>query len=128
MDEKATRAFFEGDLFAKHCGIQIEEVKHERAICSMMITPTHKNAGNSVQGGAIFTLGDVAFAVAANSGERRAVSLDNQISFIHRARGGKLNAIAYLVSESHKICFYQVDIKDELETQVAKMSVTGYYL
>lgn len=128
MEEKNIRAFFEKDLFAKHCGIQIDKIEPNASICSMTVQCIHKNAGNAVQGGAIFTLGDFAFAVAANSGEKKAVSLNNQINFMKKAQGEKLIARAHLISDTHKICFYHIDIEDELGTKVASMSVTGYYL
>ncbi|QEH69143.1 PaaI family thioesterase [Cellulosilyticum sp. WCF-2] len=128
MCEEEVRAFFEEDLFAKHCGIRIDHIEENQAICSMELTAKHRNAGGQVQGGAIFTLGDFAFAVAANSGEKKAVSLDNQIAFMRKVQGDKLIATASVISSTYKICFYQVDIEDEWGTKVARMSVTGYYV
>ena len=63
------KAFFEKDYFAMGCGIQIDEVGEGTSKCSFEIETRHLNGGGIVQGGAIFTLADFAFAVAANTGE-----------------------------------------------------------
>ena len=60
------RERFAGDRYAAHSGIIIEEAREGYARCSMVIQPYHLNALNSVQGGALFTLGDFAFAVASS--------------------------------------------------------------
>ena len=65
------RAFFSGDRFAlEACGITIDEVAASMAKCSMPITSMHMNANGFAQGGAIYTLCDTTFAVAANAGNR----------------------------------------------------------
>lgn len=128
MDEKKIRAFFEKDHYAKQTGIVIESFSEGKATCSFEVQEKHLNAVNTVQGGAIFTLADFAFAIAANSMGKRTVSLENQISFMHPARGRKLIAIAYEVTSTQKICFYQVDITDENHQPIARMSVTGYMI
>lgn len=126
MDENAIRAFFEKDHYAKACGIEIDEVAGGKATCHFDVTPIHFNAGGFVQGGALFTLGDFAFAVAANATGRQIVSLENQITFMHATKAKKLIAKAYEISSATKVCFYQVDISDEEGRKIARMSVTGY--
>lgn len=65
------RQRFSGDRYAVHSGIIIEEAYEGYARCSMVIQPYHLNALDSVQGGALFTLGDFAFAVASCSGRAK---------------------------------------------------------
>lgn len=120
------RRFFQADRFAMDAGIAIDEAEPGRAVCSMTVEPRHLNAGNGVQGGAIFTLGDFAFAVAANAGQPLTVSLSNQISFLHPAKGTKLIAEASCLTSGKRVCFYRVVIRDELGTDVAEMTVNGY--
>lgn len=126
MDETAIRAFFEKDQFAKQCGIEIDKVSEGKATCSFEVKESHLNAGGFVQGGAIFTLADYAFAVAANATGRQTVSLENQITFMHATKAQKLIAYAYEVSAARKVSFYQVDVTDGEGNKVARMSVTGY--
>ena len=126
MNLAEAKKFFENDYFAMNCGIQIDEVSEGEAICSFEIQESHRNAGGAVQGGAIFTLADFAFAVAANSKGRLTVSLENQIAFMHVAKGKKLIATAKEVSSTRSVCFYDVYVEDEIGNKVAKMSVVGY--
>ena len=115
------RERFAGDRYAAHSGIIIEEAR-----CSMVIQPYHLNALNSVQGGALFTLGDFAFAVASCCGEQKAVSLSNQISYMKPAKGKQVIAEAKVLSSGRRACFYDVRITDELGTPVAVMTVNGF--
>jgi acyl-coenzyme A thioesterase PaaI-like protein len=55
------------DLFAKHVGIRLVETKEGYAKAEMDIHEYHLNGVRMVQGGAIFTLADYAFAAASNS-------------------------------------------------------------
>lgn len=128
MNIEETKAFFEKDRYAKACGITIDEVEQGRAVCSFTIQEEHLNAGNRVQGGAIFTLADFAFAVAANADGHMTVSLENQITYMHGTKGKKLIATAYKVSAASTVCFYNVEVKDDLGKPIAKMSVTGYMM
>ena len=76
---EAIRKFFNKDKFATDMGAEIDWVKDGCAGCSLTIADGHKNAGGSVQGGAIFTLADFAFAVAANLLGKMTVSASNSI-------------------------------------------------
>ena len=82
--------------------------------------------GGAPQGGAIFTLADFTFAVASNSSGSYIVSIGCSISFMNAARGKVLYAKAVRRSQSRRISYYDVEVYDELQTPVAKMSVTGY--
>ena len=128
MDEQEIRKFFEKDGYAAACGITIDQVSEGCATCSFEVKPHHLNAGNVVQGGALFTLGDFAFAVAANAKGCKTVSLENQITFMHSAKGKKIVATATEISAAKNVCFYQVELSDDNGRTVARMSVTGYCL
>ncbi len=126
MDIEKVREFFKNDHFASETGIEIEWAEEGKALCSMELKEKHYNAGGTVQGGAIFTLGDFAFAVAANISGQLTVSLNNSISFISVTKGKKLLAEANQLSDSKRISVYEVIITDELGNNVAHMVVNGY--
>lgn len=128
MELEELREFFGKDAYANACGITIDEAENGRAVCSFQIQEGHLNGRQSVQGGAIFTLADFTFAVAAHSKDQKAVSLENQISFMHATKGTKLIATAREVTSTRKVCFYEVDVTDDLGCKIARMSVTGYML
>ena len=59
--------FLQGDKFAINAGVELLEVGNGYAKARMEIKPAHLNGGGVCQGGAIFTLADLAFAAASNS-------------------------------------------------------------
>ena len=59
--------FFKNDLFAENAGVILLEVREGYSKAKLEIKPEHLNAGARTQGGAIFTLADLALAAAANS-------------------------------------------------------------
>ena len=63
-------------------------------------------------GGAIFTLADYTFGVAANSGNEHAVSLSGTINFIRSTKGPILYAEAKCIKNGRTIAFYEVSITD----------------
>lgn len=84
------RAFFENDVYAtKTTGIKIDEIGDNYAKCSLDLGPGHKNAAGAVMGGALFTLADFCFAVAANLKGQLTVSSHSDISFLSAAKGGQ---------------------------------------
>ena len=67
--------FFKNDLFAENAGVVLLEVRKGYSKAKLEIKPEHLNAGARTQGGAIFTLADLALAAAANSHGTLAFSL-----------------------------------------------------
>lgn len=126
MTLQQAKDFFVNDRFATEMGIEIIEVGDGYANCRLPVSDRLKNAGNSVQGGAIFTLADFAFAVASNLQGNLTVSVNNSISFLKPAKGNVLFGQARVVSQSKRMCFYEVTVTDDLGTLVATMTVTGY--
>ena len=51
--------FFKNDRFATEAGITLSEVRPGYAKAKLKINEHHLNAGNVVQGGALFTLADL---------------------------------------------------------------------
>ena len=54
------------DRFAANAGCQITEVDEQHAVAVMTVTEVHLNGGNVCQGGALFTLADLAIAALMN--------------------------------------------------------------
>ena len=114
------------DRFAVTSGVALVDADVNYAVCSLKITRDHLNAGGGVQGGAIFTLADTAFAMAANNQGRLTVSVSNTISYLKGAKGKLLTATAKMISSSKRLCTYEVEVVDDLGERIAKMTVTGY--
>src|SRR5512140_3457723 len=97
------RAMFENDRFAKHSGIELVSVSPGQATARMVLQPQHLNGVGTVQGGAIFTLADFAFAAAANSHGKVAVAVNVSITFMKAATTGVLTAEAREISRNSKL-------------------------
>lgn len=122
------KKIFEGDRFATENGAVIEKIGDRSAVCSLMITDSHRNAMGAVMGGVYFMLADFAFAVAANNEKMGCVSLKSDISFLSSAKGEKLIAEAVCVKDGKSTACYRVDVTDELGILVATVTVTGYHI
>jgi len=121
------RAYFVNDHFATDlCGIVIEEATEERSRCRMPLAVKHHNARGVTQGGAIFTLCDTVFGVAANGGGMHTVSLGAQITFLHPGVGEYLVAEATLVSSTKFTCLYRVEVTNDTGILIAFATVNGY--
>lgn len=132
METKKTledvRRLFENDRFATENGAVIEEVGDRCAVCSLRITPSHRNAMGAVMGGTYFMLADFAFAVAANWETMGCVSLRSDISFVGSAKGERLIARAVCIKDGKTTALYRVDVTDELGNLTATVTTTGYHL
>ena len=122
------REYFKGDKFLSHIGMQIDSVDFVRyeAICSVKLANMHYNAEGGVQGGVIYTLADTTFAVSANSTGNVTVTLDGSIRYLNKSEGKKLIAKAKLLRMSKKVCFYEVNIYDDLDVLIATANFIGY--
>ncbi|MEG1688033.1 MAG: PaaI family thioesterase [Angelakisella sp.] len=121
------RAFFKADYFATETtGITIDEVELGYAKCSLTIAQKHMNAGNMVMGGAIFTLADFAFGIAANAGQPMTITLNSTISYLGVAKGKRLLAEARVIKAGRSTCVVTVEVSDELGTPVAIATMTGF--
>ena len=118
---------FEKDKFAKNCGIQIGEVGLGFAKCSMTITENHLNGIDIIMGGALFTLADFTFSLAANSHGIIAVTLNASISYLQKCSKGKITAIATETFLNEKTGLYRVSINDESDRLLAEFSGTCYF-
>ena len=122
------KKIFEGDRFATENGAVIEEIGDRSAVCSLVITASHRNAMGAVMGGTYFMLADFAFAVAANWEKMGCVSLHSDISFLGQAKGEKLTARAVCIKDGRSTACYRVDVTDDLGNLVAVVNVTGYHI
>ena len=94
-DAMATlQRFFKNDKFAERANIELLSVSPGAARAKMTLHPHHANGYGTVQGGAIFTLADFAFAAASNSHGNVAVAINVSITFMKAGQTGTLWAEA----------------------------------
>lgn len=121
-----TGRLVDNDRFAVYNGIKVVESKPGYALAEMKITENHLNEAGIIQGGAIYTLGDYAFAAAANEGGDLTVSINSSISYFKVSQGKILFGEAKEIYSSKKLAAYEVDIFDDDKELIARLSVTGF--
>lgn len=112
IHSEALKTFFRRDLFAKFVGIELLDAEGGRAAARLRLKDHHRNSIGLIQGGAIFTLADLAFAAAVHSRGQIAVAIHCSISYLKAAKGDLLHAEAKEVSCGPKIAVYTVRITD----------------
>ena len=120
------RRFFKKDRFAAHNDITLLEIRPGYAKAELIISDKHLNGVNITHGGAIFTLADLAFAVASNSHGTVAVGVNATISYLKATNRGTLTAEAIEVAINPKLATYQVEVRDENDELVAIFQGTVY--
>jgi acyl-CoA thioesterase len=123
---EALKRFFENDQFAKRADVRLTAVSPGCATAEMRLQPYHWNGIDNVQGGAIFTLADFAFAAAANSHGTIAVAVNVSITFMKAAKDGTLRAEARELSKNHRLGSYIVEVKDDSGDLVAVFQGLAY--
>jgi acyl-CoA thioesterase len=132
IDLEKIRKFFTADRWAMTAGIVIDKVQEDSVECGMEIAATHRNAGGAVQGGAIFTLADLAFAVHSNlelaCGADTGITVGQScsISFLKSTKGTRLIAKSACLSRGRSMSVYRISITDDLGTPIAEMIGNGF--
>jgi acyl-CoA thioesterase len=134
IDLEHIRNFFNKDRFATGNGIVIDSVTEDCVVCGLELGENHKNAGGNVQGGAIFTLADLAFAVHCNlamvCGETAKLTVGQScsISFLKATKGKRLTATSTCLSKGRSISVYRIRIEDDLGVEIAEMLANSFTL
>ena len=118
--------FLLNDRFARRAGAEILTLEPGYAKVRMKVTPEHLNAAGVCQGGALFTLADLAFAAVANSYTQITLSLSAHITFLKAVSEGWILAEAREVYHHNRIPYIEVHITQEDGTLVAIMTSSGY--
>jgi len=118
--------YFKNDRYATLAGIELLEAEPGRARAKMEIRDKHLNSCDTVQGGAIFTLADFAFAVAVNARGNMAVSVETSIRFFKAVQSGALYAEAKVLNEHAKLETYETRVTNANGDLIALFTATAY--
>jgi len=125
MIDGAIREALGDDMVAGHFGMKAERVGEGSAVVTLELGERHMNGNGVAHGGVIFSLADVAFAIAVNS-RGPAVSASSSISFCAAGKGGILRAEAREISLARKLGTYEVTVTDESGKTVALFQGLAY--
>lgn len=115
------------DRFAANAGCQLTEVDDHHAVAVMTVTEAHLNGGNVCQGGALFTLADLAIAALMNNKGQLTFGISNSMMFVSSARlGDTLRAEAISVADHHKIPAVEVRVTNQEGRLICHVTGMGY--
>ena len=121
------KEFFKRDRFAVLSGCELTEIREGYACAKMTVKDCHLNGGDVCQGGAIFTLADLAFAAAVNSHLVLTVSTNSNISFFRSVPfGATIFAEARELVDHRRMPYAEVRVTDEQNRLVAILTSSGY--
>ena len=115
------------DRFAANAGCQLTEVDDHHAVAVMTVAESHLNGGNVCQGGALFTLADLAIAALMNCKGQLTFGISNSMMFVSSARlGDTLRAEAISVADHHKIPAVEVRVTNQEGRLICHVTGMGY--
>lgn len=127
MTIEEIRETFRGDRFATNAGCEVQEASAEKVVCTMPVSEKVLNAQGNVMGGAIFTLCDLAFAVAANYGGIPSVAVESNIRFFAATKGALLTATCVPDREGKTLGNYTVTVTDDLGAKIAGYTAVAFH-
>ena len=115
------------DRFAANAGCRITEVDDHDAVAVMTVTAAHLNCGNVCQGGALFTLADLAIAALMNCRGQLTFGIGNSIMYVSSAKeGDELRAEAVEVADHPKIPSVEVRVTNQEGRLICHVTGMGY--
>jgi len=127
MDANKVKTLFgEKNTFANLVGVEVIDVAPGVATCRMIIRDDHLNLFGTVNAGAIYTLAETAFGVAANSHGNVTVAVNLTIAYLAPGKTGTLTAKAEELSAGGRMATYSVNVFDDADTLIADIQATGY--
>jgi acyl-CoA thioesterase len=104
-------ALFRGDAYARHLGVEVVDWGGGWSHVRYRAGHDHTNFGQIIHGGAMFSVGDVAFSIASNSWGRRAVALAIDTHFLAAINPGDvLEARATERSRTRRTASYAIEV------------------
>ncbi len=121
------KEFFKRDRFAVLIGAELIETGEGYAKARMLVEERHLNGGDICQGGALFTLADLAYAAAVNSHGTLTFSITSNITYVRSARKGEwIYAEAKEVVNHHSVPFCEVRLTNEVGDLIATFTGSAY--
>lgn len=115
------------DRFAKGIGAKITEISEGYARTELDVEERHLNGGGVCQGGAIYTLADLAFAAVANCHGILTLGISNTITFLHSAQlGDHLVAECRETYDHHKLPYCDIKVTNQNGKIVAMVTGLAY--
>ena len=110
------REFAVTSPYYKALGMELAEIDEGRALLRVVIQPAHLNADGILHGGVLPAIADGAMGNALRTlhGEgAQVLTAEVSLQFLRPVSGGSLLAEGRLVKAGRRLCFAEVEIRDE---------------
>lgn len=133
MDKKELLETFQENLkedkgFINHNGYKLIDVQDKYCLMEALIDEKSLNAKGIAHGGFLFGLADTAGGIAAITNNRKVVTVNADINYLHPARSKKVIAEACCLKDGSRITVYEVKINDENNILFAKATLSYFYI
>lgn len=119
--------YFSNDNFTRYIGATLTEVSEGYAKATMVVKEESLNAYGICQGGALFSLADLAFAAAVNSHGVSTVTTGASITYVKSGQlGDTLTAEARELVNHHRLPFAEVRITNQDGDIIAIFTASGF--
>lgn len=130
MDDKVRSFLMEKvseEPYARHLGLRLVAMDTGYAVVEMIFDASKQNIFGLAHGGAVFSLIDEAFEIAANSHGIMAVALNMNVTYMAAPRlGTTLRAEATEVHRTQRTASYQIRVTDLDGTLIAMCQALVY--
>ncbi|MBM6618015.1 hydroxyphenylacetyl-CoA thioesterase PaaI [Bacillus suaedaesalsae] len=104
----------QADPYAKFLGIEVVDLNEGFAEVTMTVQDSMLNFHGAANGGVIFSLADVAFAIASNSYGQTAVGINVNVNYMTAGKlGDKLTATATEITKNPKLGLYRMVVMNQ---------------
>ena len=115
------------DRFAANAGCRVTEMDATHAVAEMTVTKEHLNAGGVCQGGALFTLADLAMAALMNHQGNLTFGISSNVMFLSPAQeGDRLRAEALPIADHRRIPSVEVRVTNQDARLICHLTGMGY--
>lgn len=115
------------DRFAANAGCRVTEMDATHAMAEMTVTKEHLNAGGVCQGGALFTLADLAMAALMNHQGNLTFGINSNVIFLSPAqKGDSLRAEALPIADHRRIPSVEVRVTNQDGRLICHLTGMGY--
>ena len=112
--------------FARFVGLEISEISRDRVVCYLDLRPELMSSMGRGHGGAVYTLIDHTFAIAANL-VHDSTGQNTNVSF-YRPAQGRLTAVAVPINRSRSLEVYDVRVTNDEGKLIASSVCTAFVL
>jgi uncharacterized protein (TIGR00369 family) len=112
---------------AQLIGLELLEVKPDRALFGLSVDRRHQNPMGTLHGGILCDLGDAAMGCAVATGLAPAQSyttIELKINYFKPVRQERLVATATVIRRTRKLAYAEAEVRDEGGSLVAKLAST----